>query len=141
MINLNRAPVRFIIIDDDPISNLLCQISIKTFYEKAEIETFTLPDKGFEFIVREYKEKINNQPVMLFLDINMPIWSGWDFLNFFEKLDAAIKARFKIYIMSSSIDDADKLKAATNENVIDYITKPCSKSCLLAIFNKITEEE
>lgn len=132
-------PVRFIVIDDDPISNLLCQISIKRYHETAEIVTFTQPDKGFEFIVDEYSQRANPQSAVLFLDINMPIWSGWDFLDFFEKLTDKIKDRFKIYIMSSSIDGADKLRAANNKHVIDYIVKPCTKECLLEIFRKVDQ--
>ena len=45
----------------------------------------------------------------------------------FEKLDEKIKKRFKLYILSSSIDNDDKLRALENKNVVDYIEKPLTE--------------
>lgn len=124
-----KLPTKFIIIDDDPISNLLCRICIKSFFEATEIVTFNLPQEGFLYCSRDL-EAPTEYPVVLFLDINMPVWSGWDFLKQFEKLNDNIQNQFKIYIMSSSIDDYDINRAAENKFVVDYIKKPFSKNCL-----------
>ena len=44
-----------------------------------------------------------------------------------EKLDEKIKKHFKIYMLSSSIDNNDKLRAIENKNVVDYIEKPLTE--------------
>lgn len=100
---------RFIIIDNDAVNNLLCTLTIKDVAGKAEIKNFDTGLKAFDYIAREYSDA--EIPTILLLDINMPIWSGWDFLDNFEKMDEKIKRQIKIYMISSSIDTNDKNRA------------------------------
>jgi CheY-like chemotaxis protein len=118
-------PSRFIIVDNDPVNNLLCSLAIKDAATNADILDFTDPLKAFEYI-SAYNQSNNSMNILL-LDINMPIWSGWDFTDHFDKLDEKIKKNFKIYILSSSIDNDDKLRAVENKNVVAYIEKPLTE--------------
>ena len=118
-------PLRFIIIDNDPVNNMLCGLAIRDAVSDADILDFTSPLKAFEYI-STYNESNNGMNILL-VDINMPIWSGWDFADHFEKLDEKIKKHFKIYMLSSSIDINDKQRAVENKNVADYIEKPLTE--------------
>lgn len=124
-------PLRFIIIDNDPVNNLLCGLAIKDAARDADILAFTDPLKAFEYISADNES--NNSMNILLLDINMPIWSGWDFVDHFEKLDKKIKHCFKIYMLSSSIDNNDKLRAVENKNVVDYIEKPLTEEKVFSL--------
>ena len=124
-------PSRFIIVDNDPVNNMLCDLAIKDAAVDADILAFTNPLKAFEYI-SAYNEGNNNLNILL-LDINMPIWSGWDFADHFEKLDEKIKKRFKIYMLSSSIDNNDKLRAVENKNVVGYIEKPLTEEKVFSL--------
>jgi CheY-like chemotaxis protein len=123
----------FIIIDDDPISNSICSILFMKFIPNINILTFTLPEEAFEFIISEYSRK-QHPSIVLFLDINMPVMTGWDFLKRFEEQENSFKSKFKIYMMSSSIDQVDKKRAFDNKYVIDLLLKPLTKKTLLSIF-------
>jgi CheY-like chemotaxis protein len=124
---------QLIIIDDDPISNLVCRILFTKCIANIDILTFTLPEEGFNFIVSEYsKEQYTS--VVLFLDINMPVMSGWDFLKRFEELDEHFKRKFKIYMLSSSIDLIDKQRALGNKYIINFLSKPITKETILSVF-------
>ena len=131
MMNL---PNRFIIVDNDPVNNLLCTLTIKDVTSETEIQTFNFPVKAFEYIITEYLNSENL--TILLLDINMPIWSGWDFLDNFEMLDEKIKRQIKIYIISSSIDVSDKHRARQNKNVVDYIEKPLSEKTVFSMLEQ-----
>jgi CheY-like chemotaxis protein len=61
---------------------------------------------------------------LLLLDINMPIMSGWEFLEMFDNLDFEVKDRVKICILSSSIDERDKVRSYANKNVLEFLVKP-----------------
>ena len=117
--------MRFIIVDNDPVNNLLCGLAIKDAVVDAHILDFTDPLKAFDYMSAE-NENDNSMNILL-LDINMPIWSGWDFVDHFDKLSEKIKKHFKIYMLSSSIDNNDKLRAAENKNVANYIEKPLTE--------------
>ena len=127
-------PIRFIIVDNDPVNNLLCSLTIRDVAREAEIHTFNFPVKAFEHITTGH---LNTDDVtVLLLDINMPIWSGWDFLDNFEMLDEKTKRQIKIYIISSSIDTSDKHRARENKNVVDYIEKPLSEKTVSSMLEQ-----
>ena len=129
-----NTPAQFIIVDNDPVNNLLCTLAIKDVAPQAEIKAFNFPVKAFEYLAAEYLNPKNL--TVLLLDINMPIWSGWDFLENFEMLEDEIKRQIKIYIISSSIDISDKLRAKENKNVVDYIEKPLSEKTVLSMLQQ-----
>ncbi len=124
---------RFVVIDDDPVNNALCKMIIHLTVGKIDVKTFTLPEKGFKFIESEYAHKANGSRSVILLDINMPLMSGWEFLERFEELDEIIKKQLNIYILSSSVDPRDKARAGSNRNVVDYIVKPITKEVILNI--------
>src|SRR5580765_8246825 len=113
-----KTDIRFIVIDDDPINNFLCNIILKKLLGTPDFQSFTIPEKGLMFIE---KELAGDKPVILFLDINMPGMTGWDVLERFALLSDNIKSLVKIYILSSSVDERDKEKASKNPYVSGYI--------------------
>ena len=122
----------FILFDDDPVNNTLCQITIKNTLKGAKIKTFTSPTKGFQYISTEYSKNVDNYAI-LFLDINMRGMTCWEFLEQFERLDESLRAKFKIYILSASISSLDKQRAALNKNISDFIAKPLTGEKILKI--------
>ncbi|MGE5811645.1 MAG: response regulator [Ignavibacteria bacterium] len=124
---------RFIVIDNDPISNALCKIMINNVLGEIEVRTFTLPEKGFKYISSEHAKYDSGFCSIILLDLNMPSMTGWKFLKLFESLDQKIKDKFKIYIHSSSADPQDKLRAKSNKNVVDYIVKPLTEEIVRSL--------
>lgn len=119
----------FIVIDDDPINNLLCSKNIKKSVQNADVITFTEAEKGLNYIKSNFS-KPNAGDTILFLDINMPTMSGWEFMQQFEKVDNVIKNQVFVYILSSSINQEDKQKAKNHPDFVDYIEKPLSAEVL-----------
>jgi len=73
-------------------------------------------------------------PDIIFLDLNMPIMDGWEFLDEFTKIP--IEQEVTIYIVTSSIDPADRKKASQYERVSNFIVKPVEVDQLQEILNK-----
>ena len=128
-------PGRIIIIDDDATSNMICKMIIKKVLPEIEVTDILHPQRGMDYIKENFKE--NSLPICLLLDINMPDWSGWDFLDHFIELPEYIKNKFTIYMLSSSVNKEDLQKAATNTYVKDYIEKPLSKMAIERIMRDV----
>lgn len=97
----------------------------------VDIKTFTIPEQALGFLVDTYKNML--RPTILFLDINMPSMTGWEFMEKFENLSDTIKQQIAIYILSSSVDERDKYKADNNRYIQGFLSKPLQKSTVLSI--------
>jgi CheY-like chemotaxis protein len=74
-------------------------------------------------------------PEVLFLDINMPIMDGWQFLEEFIKLP--IDKKVRVNILTSSIDPLDKQNWRKYETMthhtLTFNNKPLRKEHILEI--------
>ena len=62
----------------------------------------------------------------IFLDLNMPQMDGWHFIEELEKLKFDSNTQIKLFVLSSSVNPNDMMKAKENSVVIDYLSKPLS---------------
>jgi len=129
-----KAISRFLIIDDDPSNNFLCEIMVKKTMAEMDIQSFLQPEIAVDYIKKEYSNG-NAVPTVLFLDINMPVMTGWDVLEMLETFDQTIIRQLTIYLVSSSVDQMDKKRAFENPLVIDYIEKPVTVEKLKQILS------
>jgi response regulator RpfG family c-di-GMP phosphodiesterase len=123
------ANLKYIIVDDDPFNNKIYSMVIKKALGEVDIKTFTMPEEGLVFI----KNKYVKSPTILFLDINMPTLTGWEFLEQYEKFSEEVKMQINIYILSSSVDLRDMNKANANKYVKGFISKPLDFETIVSI--------
>ncbi len=117
------------IIDDDPITVFGLRKLIGSIVECGAIESYANGKLAYEGI----SEKIhNNQPIpkIIYLDINMPIMDGWEFLKVF--LELPISEIVRINIVTSSIDPYDKKQwefyKDNTHHLITFNQKPIDRS-------------
>ena len=108
---------RILLVDDDPIFLTLAELAIKK--EQSEVEIFKA-NNGEEAINFLDSEKVD----LIYLDLNMPVMNGWEFLEAMESKD---RNGVKIYVLTSSIDPSDRKKAEENPLVSSMLEKPLDK--------------
>ena len=116
-------PLHILIIDDDEINNFIAAKLIDKIPPKAKVSTCVNGQEGIDFV----KNKLNNQdefPDIIFLDINMPLMNGWEFLEEYEHIKNDIKKKVTINMLSSSVYNDDISKAETYTTVNKFISKP-----------------
>lgn len=121
----------YIIVDDDPINNFITQRIILKANPDADVVTFTEPEEGLEYVLSLFA-KPNDGKAILLLDINMPAMTGWQFMEHLEREGKVVGEQLLIYILSSSIDAADREKAKVNSYIRDYIMKPLTAEVVLS---------
>jgi CheY-like chemotaxis protein len=118
-------PDKFVIIDDDVTATMLYSLILKHSLDRnLVVHCFNDPAEGVNFIENEINQTEANSQTVLFLDIDMPLITGWDVLDLMVKMEGHIKNQLTIYMLSSSIAPADKTRAINHPLVTDFIEKP-----------------
>jgi CheY-like chemotaxis protein len=118
------------LIDDNEIDNLINQKMIEATDITQYIFTHTGAKSAIEFLKNISKlTHLASEvlPDVIFLDIDMPLMDGFQFLDEFEKLSEQTRKKCKIVMLTSSINPLDVNKSKNYPYVKQYINKPLSQ--------------
>jgi CheY-like chemotaxis protein len=121
-------------IDDSPIDHIIMQKMFDKFHLFPDASHSLDARLSMDLFERCYLTT-DLVPDVIFLDLNMPGFSGWDFLESLEHLYKRIRKPVDIYILSSSIDPKDKLLVSKYPFVKACICKPAKMETLLNIYS------
>lgn len=124
---MEPAPERAILIDDDPIVNIMNKMMLKKIAPATEVLTFTSVDQVLSGFMPDDKQ------TLIFLDINMPLISGWDFLDLYDKFPGKSREKIALYFTSASVNPEDIQRARRSGNVRDFLVKPITESTIRGI--------
>lgn len=115
-----------LLVDDDPIANYLHLKLLNNLKLAKRIDIVTNGEEALNYLNEVC------HPELLFLDINMPVMNGIEFLKEYNKLDPA--PAINIYILSSSEHLLDI--ANTEElGISNYLNKPLTEEQLKVVLN------
>jgi len=133
------ATKHILLIDDDPISNMINTKIIKINFSFL-VDAYTDAQEALDQFSAWLSTSPDQFPDIIFLDINMPIMDGWEFLEEFEKFPAIFRKKCNVYLLTSSIDAEDIEKSTTYKSVKEFISKPLTldKLRMLAGENEVS---
>lgn len=131
------------LIDDNEIDNFINQKMIEGCAFADHVHIHTSSKSALEFLdnLQRGGESIPESmiPGMIFLDINMPILDGFQFMEEFEKLPGNFRSKIKIVMLSTSINPSDMEKAEKHELIQKFLNKPLNEKHLASITAKPVE--
>jgi CheY-like chemotaxis protein len=121
------------LIDDDSLDNFIHQKIIEASFFSEKIFVNTGSKSALEFLSNLEvlgSQSISIFPEVIFVDLNMPIIDGFQFLeNFKTTLPEKFNAT-KLILLTASISTSDKPKAASISKEIKFIHKPLTQQAL-----------
>lgn len=121
------------IIDDDEVSLFLTSMLLESGSYVKQIESFENAEAALKALEQEDTQSIPN---LIFLDLNMPDLSGWEFLDILTQQENRYLNKCKVIILSSSVDITEKEKAKNYKLVSAFLHKPLDEEELENTFTK-----
>ena len=122
-----------IFIEDNDADNFIHQQIFHRYCKNYKYTFFSTAVHALDYIKivlandNLFQDKV---PEYIFLDLDLPIKSGFEFLDEFEPLNARINHKIKVVILTASFNPADAAKSSTYKSVVKFIIKPLTKSNL-----------
>jgi CheY-like chemotaxis protein len=122
------------VIDDSKLELFLAETMIRTSMFGEKIVACHTGEEALDYL-RTNEHDPEKIPQVIFVDIYMPVMSGFDFLDKYTELSEAIRSRSKIIMFSSSQAHEDYMRMKQYPIIRKFLSKPLS----LAMFNEIKE--
>ena len=123
------------LVDDDEATNFINEMVIKKADCAEQVHIAENGQQALDFL----QESVGGSyphPELIFLDINMPMVNGWEFLEQYKKLDALQKGDIIIVMLTTSFNPYDQTKAEGMKEITGFRNKPLTKDVL----NEILQE-
>lgn len=128
---------RVMLVDDSDTDLFINETMIKYAQFSENVISFTSSTKALEYL----KAFVNDPdsidvPDVIFLDINMPLMNGFEFIREYQSLPATIKDKCNIVLLSSTFNANDIQNGSDNAEVVGLIAKPLTLEVLNEIMGK-----
>ncbi|KAA5821194.1 response regulator [Algibacter amylolyticus] len=128
--------LNFCIVDDDDIYQYTIKKTIKSLDLDNSVMAFSDGEEALNFMI-ENLNKEDELPDIILLDINMPIMDGFQFMEEYIKIKPNLGKKITIYMVSSSVDNADLERANKISEISDYIIKPIQRGRIQTIVDNL----
>lgn len=135
---MSSLPNSIMLIDDDKINNFLNERLLKKIGAFEKINIFQDGQAALAFLQKEL-EQGNDCPELMFIDINMPMVNGIEFLEAYHTFNFKNKDKVNLVGLTTSLrsSDLDKLKALNCKFILN---KPLTKHSLASLLDDLILE-
>ena len=128
-----------LLIEDDRATNFIHQLAIRELGLDAKVKVCLNGREGLDYLTCDgaFKDDCDYpRPGIIFLDINMPLMDGWEFLEAYNKLDDRQKGNIVLMMVSSSTNPDDQKRALHESVVSGFIPKPLTSKTISEIIKR-----
>lgn len=119
--------MKIFMIDDEQVSHHVTQRMLSLNKFAVDIHPFLSAQEALASMGKIV-------PDVIILDLNMPIMNGWEFLDALAPKWASIRDKCKIYVLTSSLDYLDKIRANEHPMIKGLMHKPIKSEDIKRLF-------
>ena len=127
------------VIDDDAVYQFIVTKSLQSKKTIKNVLNFSNGAGAIEFLMAHSHNR-DKLPDVIFLDVSMPVMNGWEFLEAYVKIKPTVDKKISIYMVTSSVDPADMVRARRISELSGYIVKPLQADLLKSILEALEKE-
>lgn len=115
-----KSDLTLAVVDDDLIYHRVVKRLLQTCNFEGQLIFYKNGLEAYEALSQTNSEA--GLPHIILLDINMPVWDGWDFLNEYQQLKLPLEPA--IYVVSSTVNPDEISRAVRYPGVRGFVEKP-----------------
>jgi CheY-like chemotaxis protein len=123
-----------LLVDDDETTNFIHQSLLEDLGVRDKILVSNNGREALDAIQQEQAKDTHN-PMLILLDLNMPVMNGFEFLEAYQQSEEALKQSVAIVILTTSLNPRD-IHRVKDMGVADYLNKPLSGEKLKEVLEK-----
>jgi len=131
---MTNSKLQICLVDDDQIYQFTARKVLESINPENKILAFFNGEQAIDYL-KTMLDKQDELPDVLFLDINMPVMDGWQFLDAYKAILPSLHKPLMIYMVSSSVNEQDIEKSKEYGTVTDYIIKPVQREKFLSLLS------
>lgn len=130
-----RKPLNCIwLIDDNESDNFFHEMEVEEARAAREVYSFTDAESALNYLKDIEARKEVCDPDLIFLDLNMPGITGWEFLERYKKISSRLNAQ--IVILTTSLNPDDELRARQRKEIAGFKKKPLTANELQSVIEQ-----
>jgi len=123
-----------LLIDDDEIGVFLTERLLKREGFSDDVQAFSNAEQALDFLQHAPASEL---PRVIFLDLNMPVMDGWEFLDALRPQEARLQGNCRVYILTSSSAHTDTSRAQEFGLVAGLLHKPIDSAQIQAVLARL----
>ena len=125
-----------VLVDDNETTSFLNNRLLSRLAVARQVSTFSKADEAFDYVWKNGAASDADETAdLIFVDLKMPGVSGFDFIERYSKLPAALQERTVVAVLTTSMHSADTARVAQYPN-IEYLTKPLTEEKMQRLLAK-----
>ena len=120
---------RVMMVDDDQVDQMLYHRIIRRHADVEELVSFNYASDALDYLADEGNPRVD----VIFLDVNMPRMTGFEFLEAATERLGPHFAGAVVVMLTTSLDPRDRERAARFDVVRAYVNKPLVAEHLLDV--------
>lgn len=133
-----------LLVDDDEITNYINSDLIISMGIAEKVSVALNGKEALDYLTIAHKEEDNSEyviPELIFLDINMPVMNGFQFLEEYYYLLGKQELTTIVTMLTTSLIKDEISKALNMVNLVKgYIEKPLTAEVVMEVYNKYLRE-
>ena len=115
-----------LLVDDDPTANYLNQLLLKRLGVAEQVLVALNGKEALDLLHVHCQTPFASSPVLILLDVKMPVMDGFAFLEAYELLPAAQRQAITIVMLTTSLHPRD-VERVQQLNIGGFLNKPLNR--------------